>query len=113
MFTNWTLSDPRSVLPLKVAGPGSVRVGSRDFWASFTGTGTGWSQQAGFYLGGFARLSANPTDHVMVTYSCQYTHTLLREPLTFSVEVHVWLTDDFRHGVRGAEHLRSGAATPS
>jgi len=39
-------------------------------------TGTGWSQQAGFYLGGFARQSANPTDHVTVTYSCQYTHNL-------------------------------------
>src|SRR5271165_291167 len=69
-FTNWTLSDPSSVLPLKIAGPGSVTVGSRDFWASFTGTG--WSQQAGFYLGGFARQSTNPTDHVTVTYSCQY-----------------------------------------
>jgi hypothetical protein len=74
VFTNWTLSDPSSVLPLKIAGPGSVTVGSRDFWASFTGTG--WSQQAGFYLGGFARQSANPTDHVTVTYSCQYTHNL-------------------------------------
>ena len=42
VFTNWTLSDPSSVLPLKIAGPGSVTVGSRDFWASFTGTG--WSR---------------------------------------------------------------------
>ena len=74
VFTNWTLSDPSSVLPLKIAGPGSVTVGSRDFWASFTGTG--WSEQVGFYFRGFAQQSSNPTDHVTVTYSCQYTHNL-------------------------------------
>src|SRR5580704_14199824 len=52
VFSNWTLSDPSSVLPLKIAGPGSVTVSSRDFCASFTGTG--WSQQVGFYYRGFA-----------------------------------------------------------
>ena len=72
VFTNWTLADPSGVLPLKIAGPGSVTVGSRDFWASFTGTG--WSEQTGFYYRGFARQSSHSTDHVTVTYSCQYTH---------------------------------------
>src|SRR5277367_3467528 len=74
VFSNWTLADPNSVLPLKIAGPGSVTVGSRDFWASFTGTG--WTQRVGFYFRGFAQQSSNATDHVTVTYSCQYTHTL-------------------------------------
>jgi hypothetical protein len=73
VFTNWTLSDPSSVLPLKIAGPGSVTVGSRDFWASFTGTG--WSQQAGFYLGGFARHLREPDrprdGHVLVPVHAQ------------------------------------------
>jgi hypothetical protein len=30
----------------------------------------------GFYFRGFAQQSSNPTDHVTVTYSCQYTHNL-------------------------------------
>jgi hypothetical protein len=30
----------------------------------------------GFYYRGFAQQSANATDHVTVTYSCQYTHNL-------------------------------------
>jgi hypothetical protein len=74
VFSNWTAVDPNGVLPLKIAGPGSVTVGSRDFWASFAGTG--WSEQTGFYYRGFARQTSNPTDHVTVTYSCQYTHNL-------------------------------------
>ena len=51
-----------------------MTVGSRDFWASFTGTA--WSEQVGFYFRGFAQQSANATDRVTVTYSCQYTHNL-------------------------------------
>ena len=73
VFTNWTLADPSSVLPLKIAGPGSVTVGSRDFWASFTGTG--WSEQAGFYFRGFARQSSQPDrprdGHVLVPVHAQ------------------------------------------
>ena len=74
VFSNWTVADPGGVTPLKVAGPASVTVGSRDAWASYSGTG--WSLQAGSYFHGFARQSGHATDSVTVTYWCQYAHNL-------------------------------------
>jgi hypothetical protein len=73
-FSNWTVTDPNSHTPLKVAGPGSVVVGSSDWWATYTGSG--WVSQDGAYYYGFSRISANSGDAVTVQYSCQSTHNL-------------------------------------
>ena len=74
VFSNWTVADPGGVTPLKVAGAGSVTVGSRDSWATYSGTG--WTLEQGFYFKGFARQSGHATDSVTVTYWCQYPHNL-------------------------------------
>jgi hypothetical protein len=74
VFTNWTLVDPNAVLPLKIAGPGSTTLGSRDGWVNYAGTG--WSEQGGFYFAGFARMSATAGDQVSAQYSCQHPHNL-------------------------------------
>lgn len=73
VFSSWTVTDPGSIRPLKVAGLGSVTVGSRDAWTAYTGR---WIQQAGFYFGGFARIAATVGYYVDIQYSCQYTHDL-------------------------------------
>lgn len=78
-FTNWTVTGANAAL--KVAGPGSVRIGSRDKWVSYSGAtwaeeasnqigGTGW-----FYLG-FARRASTVGDSVTIRYACQSTHDL-------------------------------------
>jgi len=43
--SNWTVVDPGSVTPLKVAGPGSVTLASSDAWVRRSGTG--WVQVPG------------------------------------------------------------------
>jgi hypothetical protein len=72
VFSNWTVADTAGVTQLKIAGPGSVTIGSRDAWASYVGAG--WTEAAGFYFQGFARQSSNAGDVVTVAYSCQSTH---------------------------------------
>jgi hypothetical protein len=75
VFSNWTLADPNVVLPLKVAGPGSILVSTLDRWAQFLGSG--WALQPGaIYQEGFSRISSHATDSVTVLYSCQHTHDL-------------------------------------
>ena len=74
VFSNWTVVDSGGVTPLKIAGPGSVTVGSRDAWCFYTGLG--WSRQAGNFFHGFAEVDSTPGDQVTVTYSCQHTHSL-------------------------------------
>lgn len=74
-FTNWTVTDPNGKRRLKVAGPGSVRVGNRERAAAYTGAG--WQLQDGIkYWQGFSRRSKTTNDKVTVSYSCQYTHDL-------------------------------------
>lgn len=74
-FTNWECTDPNGRLPLQVAGPGSVRVGNRDRWAVYTGTG--WAEQdANNLWRGFARVSNTTGDQVRVRYHCQHAHDL-------------------------------------
>lgn len=73
-FSNWTVTDPGTVTPLKMAGPGSVTVGSMDAWASYSGPG--WAQQVGTFFHGFGQASAHAGDTVTVTYSCQSVHNL-------------------------------------
>ena len=74
VFSNWTVGDPGGVTPLKLAGPGSVTITSGDSWA--TRAGNGWTQVAGWYVGGFAYQSADVGDTVTVKYSCQSAHNL-------------------------------------
>lgn len=74
LFSNWTVVDSAGVTALKVAGPGSVTIGSRDAWTNYAGTG--WYEEAGFYFQGFARQSSHAGDTVTVRYSCQHTHNL-------------------------------------
>lgn len=74
IFTNWTVADPNSVTPLKIAGPGSVTVNSSSVAA--TPSGAGWSAETGWYVGGRAAVDSTPGDSATVLYSCQYTHDL-------------------------------------
>lgn len=74
-FTNWSCSDPNAMLPLTVAGPGSVRVGSRDRWAQYEGSG--WAEQdANNLWRGFARVSKTAGDELRIRYHCQHAHDL-------------------------------------
>ena len=79
--TSWSVSDPSSHRPLKIAGPGSVRIGSRDSWVTYSGSS--WVEEAsnqpggtGWYWGGYAHRMSNPGDSVTVKYSCQSSHNL-------------------------------------
>jgi hypothetical protein len=73
--TNWSVSDPSSHRALSIANPKkTVRVGSRD--ARAVRTGTGWTQEVGFYLKGFAQGSSILNDTITVRYHSQYTHKL-------------------------------------
>ena len=74
VLSNWTVGDPDGVTPLKLAGPGSVTIPSNDTWAKRAGSG--WTQVAGWYLGGFAYQSGHAGDTVTITYSCQSSHNL-------------------------------------
>ena len=92
--TNWNVTDPSAKRPLKIAGPGSVRVDSRDTWASYSGSS--WIEEAsnqavasppaiypgtGWFNKGFARrmgdlANAHAGDSVTVKYSCSFSHKL-------------------------------------
>lgn len=74
VFSNWTVTDPDVHTPLKIAGTGSITVGSRDEWVHYAGSG--WAEREGSYYRGFARQSANSGDSVTVKYWCQFTHDL-------------------------------------
>ncbi len=76
VFTNWTVTDPSGKRNLKIAHPAkSVRVGSRDSWSSYSGSG--WQLQDGiYYWRGFLKRSKAAGDKVTVEYHCQFTHDL-------------------------------------
>ncbi len=57
-FSNWTVSDPNGKRPLKIAGPGSVRIGNADSAAHYAGTT--WAIEAGFFFEDSARSPALP-----------------------------------------------------
>lgn len=73
-FSNWSVTDPNTKRPLKVAEPGSTWIGNRDAWAAYTGSG--WTEESGFYWRGFSRRSKTANDKVTVEYHCQYSHDL-------------------------------------
>lgn len=71
VFSNWTVTG---AAPLKVAGPGSVRIEESDSWCVYGGKG--WSTVSGFYSKGFARATSVGGDSVTVKYYCQHQHDL-------------------------------------
>lgn len=73
-FSNWSVTDPDTNTPLKIAGPGSVTVGSRDAWASYPAGA--WTVEAGFYYHGFCNVATSAGQSVTVSYSCQSSHNL-------------------------------------
>ena len=79
--TNWSVTDPNGVRPLKIAGAGSVRVGSRDSWVTYAGSS--WIEEAsnqpggtGWFNKGFAHRMSTTGDSVTVKYACQFAHKL-------------------------------------
>jgi len=75
VFTNWSVADPQGRRALKVAGPGSVRIGSADSAAKYAAdSDDGWLIQAGFFHRGFCRVAQAAGSAVTVKYSCQQTH---------------------------------------
>jgi len=72
VFSNWTVTGANKAL--KVAGPGSVRIGSADAWCSYAGAS--WAREAGFYFRGFAQRASTVGDSVTIEYHCQHTHDL-------------------------------------
>ena len=79
--TGWSVSDPSGKRPLKIAGPGSVRVGSRDPWVSYSGSS--WIEEAsnqpggtGWYWKGFAHRMSTTGDSVTIKYACGSAHNL-------------------------------------
>ncbi|MCC6591617.1 MAG: hypothetical protein IT168_33330 [Bryobacterales bacterium] len=81
-FSNWTVADPNGKRALKVAGRGSVRVGSRDAWVSYSEGGS-WVEEAsnqpggtGWFYHGFARRAHIGGDKVTIRYACQSTHDI-------------------------------------
>jgi len=73
-FSNWNVSDPRGHRPLKIAGPGSVRVGNADSAAKYAGTS--WAMEAGFFYRGFCRVASAAGDSVTVKYYAAQAHDL-------------------------------------
>ena len=85
--TSWSVSDPSGNRPLKISGPGSTRIGSRD--PAVTYSGSSWEEEAsnqpggtGWFWKGFAHRMGSATgtpgigDSVTIQYSNQYTHNL-------------------------------------
>ncbi|MGA3025874.1 MAG: hypothetical protein ABSF98_13985 [Bryobacteraceae bacterium] len=73
-FSNWSVSDPQGNQPLRVAGPGSVRVGNADSAVKYTGAD--WAIEAGFFNRGFCQVAGAAGDTVTVKYYCQQVHDL-------------------------------------
>ncbi|MBN9657398.1 MAG: hypothetical protein J0H49_04430 [Acidobacteria bacterium] len=72
-FENWTVTGPEEVRQLRVAAPGSVRVGSTDGRCSFEGP---WQPEQGFFLDNFARVTRTVGASVTVRYHCLEKHDL-------------------------------------
>jgi hypothetical protein len=71
---NMSVADPNNHRPLQIAGPGSVRINSRQRDIQYDGFG--WVEKAGFYDQGFARETAGWGERVTIKYRCQFTHDL-------------------------------------
>jgi hypothetical protein len=59
-FSNWSVQDPDDIRLLKIAGPGSLRIGNADPACDYVGS---WaSQGANNYWRGFSRVTHQPGD---------------------------------------------------
>ena len=74
LLSNISIADPNSSRPLKVAGPGSIRIHYRQRDVEYEGSG--WAEKQGFYDQGFARETGGWGDRVTVRYRCQSVHDL-------------------------------------
>ena len=82
-FSNWSVTDPKGLLALQCAGPGSVRIGNGDPGSTYAGSG--WSMlPANNYWRGFGRVTNQSGDSVTVSYQCQSTHDLYLGTSLFS-----------------------------
>jgi hypothetical protein len=80
VVTNWTITDGGGVRPLKVAGPGSVRIGETDPWVFSAGYWE-WAPADGFafWSQGRARrsaYSAYESRTLNIRTQCQSTHNI-------------------------------------
>ena len=73
VFTNWQVTGVNR--PLKVAGPGSVRIEDSDSWCTYKGN---WEPtiNGGFYSQGFAKVASITGNSVTIKYWCQEIHDL-------------------------------------
>lgn len=110
VFTSWAVADPGGNRPLKVAGPGSVRVEDRDEWCTFTGA---WSQVAGFYSQGFARRTAATGDSVACKYTCAATHNLYLGTALYSDRAQVSVSVDGGAAVTIDTYVPGGSEIPA
>ena len=73
-FSNWSVRDPNNVRTLKIAGPGSLRIGNADPACQYTG---GWATQgADNYWRGFAQVSHQAGDTLTISYTTPEVHDL-------------------------------------
>lgn len=78
--TNWTVTDPNGKRPLKLAGPGSIRVPSKAPTVHYTGSS--WTKVDsrgaghGWLMGGFGMRARTYGDKMRLTYRCDATHEL-------------------------------------
>ncbi|WP_321473209.1 hypothetical protein [uncultured Paludibaculum sp.] len=72
-FENWTVTGPEEVRRLRVAAPGSVRVGSLDQRCEYQGS---WQPESGFYMDNCARVTQTAGAAVTVRYHCARPHDL-------------------------------------
>ncbi len=75
-FTNWTLLGPEEKRMLQVAGLDSVRVEEDDSWCTYSGNWVDSREDSGFFSGGFARGTTDPSAQVTVKYACPVEHDL-------------------------------------
>lgn len=74
VVSGWTVTDPSTVTPLSIAGPGSVLTDSGNISVAYAGSG--WVEDSGDFYHGFSYGSSNSGDTATITYSCQSTHDL-------------------------------------
>ncbi len=75
VFSNWALSGDESKRPLKVAGPGSVRIEESDPACTFS-PASSWAPESGFYSQYFAKATRDMAASLTISYTCQSMHDL-------------------------------------
>lgn len=98
VFTNWSVTDALDKRPLKVAGPGSVRIEEDDKWAKYVGF---WEDAPPYFFSqGRARRAAQMNATATIETHCSVTH-----------DIYVGTRFDFDCGIVEAR-LDGGAPVP-